>query len=736
MKMLPLAVITTLVLMQMISLNAQDFSYGDSPLTPEQYQFIQQAYQNPPPAVLNGDISNKVAIKAWVVNDAIGFGGATDRELVKALSFLNDFYFEAGIEFYYCGGVTSVNNQDLFEYNTDAPDLDSEAALVAATGSVTNAVNLYVVDAIRRNGSNIPAYTYLPLNDNNDENRILITRSALTKYPNGTFAHEFGHYFSLLNTDEGTENGPLSSNAEHVARTGADANCDTAGDFFCDTAADPGYDSSTPDFDQVGCNYSGTQTDAFGSNYNPPTNNIMSSYPDVCGGVFTEEQEDAIEIGFNIRDGHSTYDITACTPPTVSVPTNLTIAINSDDSGLVIEWTDNANNELGYLLERSSTSATTDFEPFQYLFTGPNGTSCTDYNLSPNTQYWYRIKAANGDPDTYSTVATYTTGLVYCGAISEDCDEYISRVRVGSGIGAIDNSSICSPDGYGNFTGINMTVEEGTNYPVTVNNGMASTGDICGLWVDWNKDGDFDEMNESFTMSGGPNTFTGTITVPSGAAGGLTRMRTRIAFEGTPEWCGIERFGETEDYLLNVVLLLPVELIQFEGQLEGQTILLNWATASEINNDFFQVEKSGDGKNFYPIGKVPGQGTTSSTSNYHLVDETPLTAWNYYRLKQVDFDGQFEYSKIISVRYDEIASNWRLFPNPVQDQFQLFRAFSGDHLPTIQLFNAAGQQQEASFLSKGDETSLTIHVQELPSGIYYLQVQDNHLSTVLKFVKQ
>jgi len=89
---------------------------------------------------------------------------------------------------------------------------------------------------------------------------------------------------------------------------------------------------------------------------------------------------------------------------------------------------------------------------------------------------------------------------------------------------------------------------------------------------------------------------------------------------------------------------LPVEMTVFKGRLDNGKTFLTWETASEINNDYFEVEHNTDGRTFTMLDKVQGNGTTSNTNKYEYLDKNPASNDNYYRLKQVDFDGAFEYS--------------------------------------------------------------------------------------------
>jgi len=96
-------------------------------------------------------------------------------------------------------------------------------------------------------------------------------------------------------------------------------------------------------------------------------------------------------------------------------------------------------------------------------------------------------------------------------------------------------------------------------------------------------------------------------------------------------------------------IVLPIQLIFFAGNITTEGVLLSWSTSNEINNDYFAIERSTDGVSFDNIGETDGQGTSSHLSEYEFVDKAPKDGSNYYRLKQVDYDGQFTYSKIIGV---------------------------------------------------------------------------------------
>jgi endo-1,4-beta-D-glucanase Y len=107
----------------------------------------------------------------------------------------------------------------------------------------------------------------------------------------------------------------------------------------------------------------------------------------------------------------------------------------------------------------------------------------------------------------------------------------------------------------------------------------------------------------------------------------------------------------------------PVHFASFNGVAEDQDVLLNWSTASEENNDYFSVERSEDGENFTEIGKVRGGGNSTTLLNYSFLDQSAFSPIVYYRLRQNDINGMFQYSNIIIVnRIDQTAIS--IVPNP------------------------------------------------------------------------
>ncbi|MBT8195481.1 MAG: hypothetical protein KJO64_03590, partial [Bacteroidia bacterium] len=144
---------------------------------------------------------------------------------------------------------------------------------------------------------------------------------------------------------------------------------------------------------------------------------------------------------------------------------------------------------------------------------------------------------------------------------------------------------------------------------------------------------------------------------------------------------------------LSALTPLPVELLYFKGNQNNNQIALNWETATEINNDYFIVERSDDGSTFYPITKVEGFGNSSTNIHYEFIDKIIKQSYYYYRLKQVDFNGTFDYSDVILIKFIfKNPDQGILIPNPTTGittlQFQ--SELNDEH--TIVLYNQLSQQ--------------------------------------------
>ncbi|CAN5469454.1 hypothetical protein BH09BAC3_BH09BAC3_37180 [soil metagenome] len=169
---------------------------------------------------------------------------------------------------------------------------------------------------------------------------------------------------------------------------------------------------------------------------------------------------------------------------------------------------------------------------------------------------------------------------------------------------------------------------------------------------------------------------------------------------------------------------LPIELQDFQARVTGSTVNVTWRTASEVNNNFFTVERSADGEGFKAVGEVPGNGTTVSPHSYTLVDPLPLEGKSYYRLRQTDYDGKSTLSKIVVVEYDaNVSPRMVLHPNPSDGNelnLRLEGVTSGSEVPII-VYDLMGRTyQRYQMTTDGNERKI-IFDNSLPPGMYVLK---------------
>ncbi len=180
---------------------------------------------------------------------------------------------------------------------------------------------------------------------------------------------------------------------------------------------------------------------------------------------------------------------------------------------------------------------------------------------------------------------------------------------------------------------------------------------------------------------------------------------------------------------------LPVEWISFEAKAIDQQVKLDWVTAWEEDNSHFVIEHSLDGKRFVPIGSVKSTGNNIQEEQYTFIHHQPSKGLNYYRLKQVDHSGEFEFSGIRSVQLSGIVQKNRLrcFPNPVQDQLTI-EILSGE-IPSapIWIVNSFGQLVKKIPIR---DLQQQVDISTLMPGTYQLILQNPNEIRHLNFVKK
>ncbi len=179
---------------------------------------------------------------------------------------------------------------------------------------------------------------------------------------------------------------------------------------------------------------------------------------------------------------------------------------------------------------------------------------------------------------------------------------------------------------------------------------------------------------------------------------------------------------------------LPIELLTFNANYNGTDVNLNWATASEKNNDYFNIERSADGVNFNSIARIKGAGNTSFTINYSDIDKNPLEGISYYRLKQTDFNGNYTYSDIRPITIIKSFSVIKVYPIPTDNVINIELNEKMNFPITIKITNILGELVYES--TQIADKNISIDVTKLPASVYFVDLNSENYSYKTKVVKQ
>ncbi len=179
---------------------------------------------------------------------------------------------------------------------------------------------------------------------------------------------------------------------------------------------------------------------------------------------------------------------------------------------------------------------------------------------------------------------------------------------------------------------------------------------------------------------------------------------------------------------------LPAELISFNGHKTGSAVVLKWATASEQNSHYFEVERSGNLSAWEVVGRLNSRGTQAAYwQTYMLRDEKPLSGLNYYRLVQVDKDGSRHYSSVVAVRMGQ-QGTIQIAPNPVGDGLTWLSLRDWPAAPLhLRLFDTYGRLLREWQPDVEQGSRIPVDISAFPNGFLWLQAND---ATPVKIIKQ
>ena len=173
---------------------------------------------------------------------------------------------------------------------------------------------------------------------------------------------------------------------------------------------------------------------------------------------------------------------------------------------------------------------------------------------------------------------------------------------------------------------------------------------------------------------------------------------------------------------------LPVELLYFDVKRINQHLIgIEWQTASEINNDYFTVERSADGEQWEELLSITGAGNSNSILSYQAIDPNPYSKTSYYRLKQVDFDGKSEVFNIIPIDNNEYQNTEQVvYPNPCEETITLNTTNSELEFETLRIYNTVGENVTADVrLFIKNDLEIEFDMSSLPSGVYFIMSENS-----------
>ncbi len=202
-------------------------------------------------------------------------------------------------------------------------------------------------------------------------------------------------------------------------------------------------------------------------------------------------------------------------------------------------------------------------------------------------------------------------------------------------------------------------------------------------------------------------------------------------------WSGLSTFSDFTG--LGNGTPLPISLLDFNAYPVLEQVEIVWTTATEINNDYFTIERSKDGITFEELMKVQGAGNSNQILNYKELDSNPFEGTSFYRLKQTDFDGTYTYSDIRVVNFNHVASNSSInvYPNPVNEKGIFIKnGMLEDSRISIKLTDMLGQliQENVLHVNPLGDIQFIEFTNQVSVGVYQLQIRNNQKLEVVKLI--
>lgn len=195
----------------------------------------------------------------------------------------------------------------------------------------------------------------------------------------------------------------------------------------------------------------------------------------------------------------------------------------------------------------------------------------------------------------------------------------------------------------------------------------------------------------------------------------------------------VNNFDANTSFIIgNANALLPLQFISFNGSRRNKDIELNWVVANEINNKKFEVERSTGGITFNVIATISAKNNNNSGDSYSFIDKQPIGEILYYRLKQIDINGKYSYSKIITVKGNN-ENLYSIYSNPVKDKLTITSTKPFNHKVRLTIYNISGNKVYDN--TTDFKMTKEINVFNLLPGAYTLNIKEEQVQCSIRFIR-
>ena len=193
-----------------------------------------------------------------------------------------------------------------------------------------------------------------------------------------------------------------------------------------------------------------------------------------------------------------------------------------------------------------------------------------------------------------------------------------------------------------------------------------------------------------------------------------------------------------DDYIVSDLSIVPVELTSFTAMDNNGEIELKWTTATELNNQMFEIQRRNEDNQFATIGYVEGNGTSANPHNYTYIDNANISGTLYYRLKQVDFGGMYTYSDEVKIEASgvltfELEQN---YPNPFNPSTLIAYSIPQEGFVSLNIYNLLGEKVATlvNSIQEAGRYEVSFDASSLASGIYVYSLKSGSFSSVKKML--